>query len=81
MRDTFCLVTLNLIEAWVNTSNDGIVVSFKCTDFESSTMRHAQGKREIMQFSTNAEIRHSMSTIEVERQDAMRFGRRRGLWV
>lgn len=51
----------------MNTSNDGIVVSFKCTDFESGTMRHAQGKREIMQFSTNAEIRHSMSMIEVER--------------
>lgn len=40
-------------------------------DSSNGTTRHVQGKRELMHFRDNVEIRYSVSTIEVERQDAI----------
>lgn len=40
-------------------------------DSGSGTTRHAQGKREIIHFRDDTEIRYSVSTTEVERQNAI----------
>lgn len=40
-------------------------------DSGSGTTRHAQGKREIIHFRDDTKIRYSVSTTEVERQNAI----------